>query len=515
VSEHQTTPSGPDLSLGVPVESLVDGGMLAGRVGDDAVLLARVGQEFFAVGATCTHYSGPLAEGLLVDDTVRCPWHHACFSLRTGTATRPPALNDLPRWRIQVLNGKVFVREKLPQDQPVSSVTAREPISIVIVGAGAAGTSAADTLRKHGFGGRISMVDPDTDAPYDRPNLSKDYLAGTIPEEWLPLHPPTYYAEQEVELLSGRRATSIDLSARRVLLDDGTDLRFDKLLIATGAAPVVLDLPVASGRSIHYLRTKQDSQRIIRSVAGSKHAVVLGSSFIGLEVAASLRTRGLEVHVVGPDTLPLVRVLGPELGQFIRDLHQEKGVVFHLGHTAREWSARGVILDDGTFLPADLVVAGVGVRPNVALAIGAGLATDGWILVDERLETSAPGVFAAGDVAHWIEPASGERVRVEHWVVAERMGQTVARNMLGHNESFDAVPFFWSQHYDVPINYVGYGGKWDKTVLDGDPAARDCAVTYYRDGRAAAVATIYRDQQSLTTELEMERALVPAAPRNA
>jgi NADPH-dependent 2,4-dienoyl-CoA reductase/sulfur reductase-like enzyme len=267
---------------------------------------------------------------------------------------------------------------------------------------------------------------------------------------------------------------------------------------------------VSDGRQVHYLRTVRDCRRIIAAAAGARHAVVLGSSFIGLEVAACLRGRGVEVQVVGPDALPLGKILGPELGTFIRDLHQEHGVVFHLGHIAKEWNARGVILDDGTSLPADVVIVGVGVRPNLQLAGQAGLATNGGIVVDEHLETSVAGVFAAGDVASWRDPRSGERVRVEHWVVAQRMGQTAARNMLGHRRSFDAVPFFWSQHYDVPINYVGHGAKWDKAVVDGDPTARDCAVTYYRAGRPVAVATINRDQQSLAAELDMERALVPA-----
>jgi NADPH-dependent 2,4-dienoyl-CoA reductase/sulfur reductase-like enzyme len=235
--------------------------------------------------------------------------------------------------------------------------------------------------------------------------------------------------------------------------------------------------------------------------------VVLGTSFIGLEVAAALRTRGLEVHAVGPDSLPLGRVLGPELGAFVRRLHEDHGVVFHLGSRPRRWDPLGLILDDGTCLPADLVVAGIGVLPNVELAERAGLPTDGGILVDDHLETVASGVFAAGDVARWIEPRTGERVRVEHWVVAQRMGQTAARNMLGHDESFDAVPFFWSQHYDVPIAYVGYAGKWDRTIVQGDIAARDGSVTYYRDGRALALATIYRDHESLSAELAMERAL--------
>jgi apoptosis-inducing factor 3 len=352
-------------------------------------------------------------------------------------------------------------------------------------------------------------VDPDTDAPYDRPNLSKDYLAGTVPEEWLPLHTDAYYADRGIELLRGQTAESIDVKAKRVLLVCGATLSYDRLLIATGAAPVELDLPVVEGRRIHHLRSLSDSRRIIRVAERSSRAVVLGTSFIGLEVAAALRSRGLDVHVVGPDVLPLGRILGPELGAFIQNLHQEHGVVFHMGHTAQEWSARGVMLDDGTCLPADLVVAGIGVRPNLQLAMRSGVATDRGILVDDKLETSAPGVFAAGDVARWVDPRSSDRVRIEHWVVAQRMGQTAARNMLGGHESFDAVPFFWSQHYDVPIAYVGYAGQWDDAVLEGDLAVRDCAVSYYRDGRIMARATIYRDSQSLTTERSMERELVP------
>jgi NADPH-dependent 2,4-dienoyl-CoA reductase/sulfur reductase-like enzyme len=326
----------------------------------------------------------------------------------------------------------------------------------------------------------------------------------------LPLYPRSYYADLDIELVTGRAARAIDPRMRRVFLDDGVALKFDQLLMATGAAPVGLDIPMEHGQAIHYLRTLADSRRIIRAAEGSRRAVVLGTSFIGLEVAAALRTRGLEVHAVGPDALPLGRVLGPELGAFIQRLHEEHGVVFHLGSTPRRWGSQGLILDDGTCLAADLVVAGIGVLPNVDLAAQAGLATDRGILVDEYLETSASGVFAAGDVARWIEPRTGDAVRIEHWVVAQRMGQTAARNMLGQQEAFDAVPFFWSQHYDVPIAYVGYVDKWDRAIVEGDLASRDGAVTYYRNGQARAQATINRDRQSLTTELAMEPALVPA-----
>jgi NADPH-dependent 2,4-dienoyl-CoA reductase/sulfur reductase-like enzyme/nitrite reductase/ring-hydroxylating ferredoxin subunit len=503
VADQPVAPSGPDLTRGIAAESLLEGAMISGRVGDEAVLLARVGGEVLAVGAICTHYSGPLVEGLLVGDTVRCPWHHACFSLRTGRAVRPPALNDLSRWEVEVANGEIFVRTRLPAAPSGRPELVDSARSIVILGAGAAGSTAAETLRKEGFGGRIAMVDYDSDAPYDRPNVSKDYLAGTAPEDWLPLHPRSFYAEMGIDLLLGRQARSIEPARSRLTLDDGTTLGYDRLLIATGAAPVELSVPGAAGRVL-YLRTLADSRRIIEASKSARRAVVIGTSFIGLEVAASLRARGLEVHAVGPDTLPLGKVLGPTLGSFIRDLHQEHAVVFHLGRTVREVQPEAVVLQDGTHLSADLVIAGIGVRPNVALASEAGLAVDNGILVDQWLETSASGIFAAGDVARWVDPRTGERARVEHWVVAERMGQTAARNMMGLREPFLAVPFFWSQHYDVPIAYVGYGGGWDRSDVEGDPAARDCAVTYYRGDRAVATATIYRDRQSLETEVALE-----------
>jgi 3-phenylpropionate/trans-cinnamate dioxygenase ferredoxin reductase subunit len=479
--------------------------MISGHVGDEAVLLARVDGEVLAVGAVCTHYSGPLGEGLLVGDTVRCPWHHACFSLRTGRAVRPPALNDVRRWQVDIEKGRIVVRKKLPAAGSPSRGRVRAARSILILGAGAAGSTAAETLRKEGFDGQITLIDSDTDAPYDRPNISKDYLAGTAPQDWLPLHPRSYYSELEIDLLLGRRAQAIDPARQRLTLDDGAAIPYDQLLITTGATPVQLDIPGAA-RRILYLRTLADSRRIIEGAKSARRAVVIGTSFIGLEVAASLRARGVEVHAVGPDPLPLGRLLGPALGTFIRDLHQEHGVVFHLEHTTREVQADAVVLDDGTRLPADLVVAGVGVRPNVELAVQAGLAVDQGILVDDWLETSAAGVFAAGDVARWIDPRAGERVRVEHWVVAERMGQAAARSLLGHREPFDAVPFFWSQHYDVPISYVGHGSGWDRAVVDGDPVARDCAVTYYRGDRVLATATISRDRQSLEAEVALEQA---------
>jgi NADPH-dependent 2,4-dienoyl-CoA reductase/sulfur reductase-like enzyme len=354
----------------------------------------------------------------------------------------------------------------------------------------------------------VTLYDSDPDAPYDRPNLSKDYLAGTASEDWIPLHPPEFYRERGIDIIHDRRVRAIEPKGRRIRLDDGQTVEFGALLLATGATPVRLPPGMERGKPrVHYLRSFADSKAIVAAAGEARRAVILGASFIGLEVAASLRARELEVHVVAPDSRPLERVMGPELGDFIRRLHEEHGVIFHLSQRARGIDGGVVTLEDGTRLPADLLVAGIGVRPNVELAEAAGLSLDKGVLVDERLQTSAPGVYAAGDIARWPDPLSGERIRVEHWVVAQRQGQAAARSILGESAGFRAVPFFWSQHYDVPVNYVGHAEQWDSIAVEGSIESRDCAVRFIRGGRALAVATIYRDRESLEAEVEMEHAL--------
>jgi apoptosis-inducing factor 3 len=508
MADEHGSPSGPDLRLGIAAAEIADGGMIAGQVDGDAVLLVRRGDDWYAIGAACSHYSGPLAEGLVVGDTVRCPWHHACFSLRTGEALRGPALADLPSWEVEQRDGRVWVGAKrAPMPAARRARRSAAPERVVIVGGGAAGNSAAETLRREGFAGSITLVDPDRDAPYDRPNLSKDYLAGSAPEEWIPLHPPEFYAERGIELRRGPKVGAIQAAARRVRLDDGTDLPFGALLLATGASPVRLSAELEGGPpKVHYLRSLADSRRIVAAAAALEggRTVVLGASFIGLEVAAALRARKLDVHVVAPDARPLERILGPGLGDLIKRLHEEQGVVFHLGQKARTVDAGAVVLENGERLAADLLVAGIGVRPNLELAEAAGLAIDRGLVVDARLETSASGIFAAGDIARWPDPHTGERIRVEHWVVAERQGQTAARNILGLDDRFDAVPFFWSQHYQTPINYVGHAERWDRIDVDGDLAAMDAAVRFVRGQRVLAVATVGRDRESLEAEVAAE-----------
>lgn len=502
MAESSSELEGPDFAKGCKIDELGDGEMLLGHAFGEAILVARQGDRFFAIGATCTHYGGPLAKGLMVNCTVRCPWHHAHFDLRTGEAIAAPALNDTSCWKIDTRDNRFFLTGKLdkrPSRKPKSS-----PASVVIIGGGAAGNAATETLRREGYDGPVTIISADEFLPYDRPNLSKDYLAGTAQEEWIPLRSADFYREQKINTVTKTSVTAIDIKAKQVTLPDGRSLTYGALLLATGAEPVRMKIPGDDLPHVCYLRTLADSRRIIEKSKHANRAVVIGSSFIGLEMAASLRKRKLEVAVVGKGSLPLEKVLGRELGNLIRETHEAHGIKFHLGRTPAAIQERQVQLDDGTILECDLMVVGVGVRPNTVLAERAGIATDNGVLVNEFLETNVPGIFAAGDIACWPDPRAG-RIRVEHWVVAERQGQTAARNILGAREPFVAPPFFWSNHFDLEIRYVGHGSGSDRATVSGDLKANDASVIFRDGNKVTAVASVGRDLENLKAELALER----------
>jgi NADPH-dependent 2,4-dienoyl-CoA reductase/sulfur reductase-like enzyme/nitrite reductase/ring-hydroxylating ferredoxin subunit len=505
MAQKQTPPSGPDFTLGVEFADLVDG-KLVGHVGDEEVLLVHSGVELFAIGAHCSHYHGPLADGLVFGASVRCPWHHACFDLRSGEAVRAPALSPVDCWKVEQRDGRIFVVEKRESPKPpVKTAVVAAPGKIVIVGGGAAGFAAAEMLRRLDYRGSIVMLSSDSAPPIDRPNLSKDYLAGSAPEDWLPLRDENFYAENGIELRLGTEVVGIDIKRRQVMVAGSKNLPYDRLLLAMGAEPVRLPISGAGQPHVHTLRSLADCRAIIESSKNARRAVIIGASFIGLEVAAALRARDIEVHMVAPEQRPMERVLGSQMGDFVRALHEEHGVVFHLQNTVTAIDGHRVVLESADTLDADLVVVGVGVRPRLTLAEKAGLVIDRGVLVNAYLETSSRGVYAAGDIARWPDPHSGSNIRVEHWVVAERQGQTVADNMLGMSARFDAVPFFWSQHYDVPINYVGHAEQWDEISIDGDITSKDCLLQYKSNGRVLAVASIFRDVENLKAELAMEQ----------
>jgi NADPH-dependent 2,4-dienoyl-CoA reductase/sulfur reductase-like enzyme/nitrite reductase/ring-hydroxylating ferredoxin subunit len=494
--------AGPDLEKGVAWEDLVESQPLLGHARGESVVVVRRGGEALAIGASCTHYGGPLGDGLVVRDTIRCPWHHACFSLRTGDAISAPALDPVAAFAVERKGDRVFVRgPRGRREKPAPPRSA--PESVVIVGAGPAGAACAETLRHRGYPGAVTLVGAEPPGPVDRPNLSKDYLAGNAPEEWIPLRGPDFYAEQGVEFLPVDPAVHLDVESRRLTLQSGRTLSYDVLLLATGAEPRRLAIPGADRAHVRALRTLADSQALVARAAEARRAVVIGASFIGLEAAASLRHRGLEVDVVGPEAVPLARVMGDEIGAFVRRRHEEHGVRFHMGRTPKTIAEGSVDLGGGEHLPADLVVVGVGVVPRTALAEGAGLAVAGGIVVDSRLRTSDEHVYAAGDVARYPDPRAGDAVRIEHFVVAERQGQAAARAILGDAVPYRDVPFFWSQHYDLTLSSVGHAPSWDRLETHGSLEAGDFAAFYLKEGRVLAVVTVGRDGLSLRAEAAM------------
>jgi 3-phenylpropionate/trans-cinnamate dioxygenase ferredoxin reductase component len=363
--------------------------------------------------------------------------------------------------------------------------------TFVVVGGGLAGARAAATLREEGFDGRVVLVGAEAERPYERPPLSKEYLRGEADRAVIYVHEdPNYYAEHDIELRSGQAVTALDPGAGEVELDGGERLGYDKLLLAPGAEPRRLRVPGADLDGIHYLRTVDDSDALRARIEGGGAVVVVGAGWIGAEVAASARTKGCDVTVVEPLSVPLERVLGPELGAFYRDVHTEHGVRMLLGTGVEAFEGDGAVrrvrTSDGQVLDCDWVVAGIGVQPRVELAERAGAAIGNGILVDAHLQTSIPGVYAAGDVASVDHPLFGDRVRVEHWETALEQGPAAARAMLGSATPYDRIPYFYSDQYDVGMEYAGWAPEWDRVVFRGDPASGEFIAFWLHDERVIA-----------------------------
>ncbi|MCY1391792.1 3-phenylpropionate/cinnamic acid dioxygenase ferredoxin--NAD(+) reductase component [compost metagenome] len=496
-SDH--SPEGPDLIQGIPLTSIPPCGMIAGHVDGSPALLVQLEDGLYACSGSCTHYGAPLAEGMFVADEVRCPWHHACFNIRTGEALHAPAFSPLTCWQVEVIDGIAYVRaEHLLQAPSPPHLKHPRPESIVIIGGGAAGYAAAHRLRELGYPGTLTLLSADTAAPYDRPNLSKDYLAGTAQEDWMPLQGPEYYAEQKIDLHLACSVTAIDPQAHEVIASNGDTWPYDALLIATGAQPRRVSFTGSERPEVFVLRSMADAQAIIKACQGATTVALVGAGFIGMEAAAALRSRGLDVHVIAPEAVPMAYALGNELGNLLTALHQEHGVVFHLGCGVTDFDGKHVTLTDGTSLAAQLLIVGTGVAPCTELAAAAGLAVDNGILVDAHLQTSAAGIFAAGDVARY--PHGNERIRVEHWVHAQRQGQTAAANMLGAGMAFTDVPFFWTHHHGLELRCTGFTGGWDAMRIQGDLAQHDFTARFFRATSLVAAVSAGRDLENLAIE---------------
>ncbi len=475
------------------LQAVEPGGMKQVEVDGEKVLLLRDGDAVRAVGATCPHAGGPLMEGVRNGHRIVCPWHKAAFCIRTGAVQDPPALDALPRYEVRVDNGRIFLAKPVPA--PAVPPAAPDGRCFVIVGAGAAGAVAAQTLREEGFTGRVVMLDPANRVPYDRTVLSKYALSGQKGAEKSPLQSQSFYREHGIERRTAE-VSRIDVQARRITCADGTVVEYDAALLATGAAPVLPPLPGAGLRHVHTLRSRADADAILAQAERSASAVVLGASFIGMEVAASLRERGLDVTVVGKEAAPFAKQLGEEVGRAFVGLHERQGVAFRLGRGVAslegDGQVSGVVLEGGERIAADLVVVGFGVKPATAYAAHLARHGDGGLVVDATLR-AAPGLYAAGDIARFPHRGDGEPIRVEHWRVAEQHGRVAALNMLGRETRYDAVPVFWTIQYMKRLDYVGHAAEWDGTVLHGDLGKPEFLAYYVKDGRVAAAAGMGRD----------------------
>jgi apoptosis-inducing factor 3 len=495
-----------------------DGEMKQVSANGAEVLLACVGGNFHAVGAHCTHYGAPLVEGVLSGERIVCPWHHACFNVTTGDLQEPPAFDALPHYEVKIENDQVIVR--VPDDvqdrrtpQMVQRDTKDERL-FVIAGGGAAGYTAAQTLREDGFTGRLVLITRENHLPYDRPNLSKDYLQGNAEPEWIPLRSDDFFAEHNIEVIQRREIARVDAAQKAIIFADGEILRCDALLVATGGEPRKLPFQSDAQLNVFLLRSYDDSDRIIAAAEKGRRAVVIGASFIGMEVASSLTARGCEVTVVAPDAVPFEKILGLEIGKLFQNIHAENGVKFRLAASVVDFAGiqkvTAVVLENGERLKADLVVVGVGVKPATGFLEGVTLHTDGGVIVDEHLR-AADGVYAAGDIAYFPHPLTRDRQRIEHWRTAMQQGRIAARNMLGKKVAYDSVPFFWTRQFDAGLLYVGHASSWDKIIYQGDVPARDFLAFYIKDGRVLAVAGMNRDREMAAAEELMRLGRMPTA----
>ncbi|MDX1994075.1 MAG: FAD-dependent oxidoreductase [bacterium] len=500
----------PAHTLGAASTLLQNGEMRRFELDGKAVVVARVEDQYHAFRASCTHYGGPLNEGVLKGHTVMCPWHHACFDIRTGARTEPPALSDLPTFSLRIEDGNVVVDVDQPGAKPATPQRESDSRTFVIVGGGAAGEAAAEELRREGFTGNIVLLSASPLLPIDRPNVSKDYLNGHARPEWMPLRGAGWYPDRNIVLRLNETVTGVDTPNRRVMLASGESLAFDGLLLATGGTPRTLNIPGHDLSNIFLLREQPDADRIIQSVGegSGKRAVIIGASFIGMEAASSLASRGVQITVVGMEALPFERIFGAEIGRLFQREHEANGIQFRLSSgierfVSDDGRVTGVELKGGEVLPADFVVVGVGVTPATAFLADSGLALgerDKSVLVNDQLQASVPEVYAAGDIARFTDKTGG-RVRIEHWRLAQQHGMIAAHNLLDKDDGMTHhVPFFWTTQWDLTVSYVGHAEAWDEIVYRGTLDAKDFIAFYVQGGKLLAAAGAGRDRELCAIE---------------
>jgi apoptosis-inducing factor 3 len=501
------------------VNDIEEGEMKAFTIGDHKVLLTRIKGEFRALGATCPHYGAPLEEGILSGSRIICPWHHTGYDAQTGNLEDPPALDNLPVYQLKIIGDDVIVA--LPDEAPGSRIPdmyRRDPKAdsrvFVIVGAGAAGNAAAQTLREDGFKGRIIMITQEDRLPYDRPQLTKEYLEGKSDDDMLPLRPEEFYRDYDIECVLNNRVKEANIPYRLVTFDNGEELAFDSILLATGGIPRALDVPGSDLPGIFTLRSWADSSAIIKAAGTGSKVVIVGTNFIGMESAYSLSQRGLSMTVVGVDSVPFEGVLGKEIGNLFQQLHEANGVQFRLKQRVARFEGtkkvEAVLLETGERIPADLVLVGVGVRPATDFIEGLDLLSDGSIPVNGSFQAT-DHVYAAGDIATFPYWYTGEWVRIEHWRTAEQQGRVAGHNMSGNKMEYRSVPFFWTNQVGLYFRYVGHAKRWDDIIVLGDISSKIFTAYYVKDGRVCAAAGNETEKEMAAIEelMRMNRMPLP------
>ncbi|MDB9524738.1 FAD-dependent oxidoreductase [Oscillatoria sp. CS-180] len=517
-----------------PVDDISDGQMRQYTVAGRDVLLVRRDESFYAIAAHCSHYGAPLENGVLCKDRVVCPWHNACFSFRTGELLEPPGRDNLKRYDVSVQNNTVYIDIPVSKVDVKSSVFVEEPLQdgehvvptmaqpdvqkgdrpMVIVGGGAAGNAAAEILRQKGFQGRIVMLTADHDLPYDRTKLSKAYLQSDSAEDPDLLRSADFYDKHGIEVRLNACVTNLDVEARQLTYNEGEVLAYEAVLLATGGQVRQLSIDGIALKNIFTLRQADDAAHILKTAQNAQRAVVVGGGFIGMEVAASLKQQGLEVTVITSRT-PFENVLGKEVGRLFQKVHEDKGVQFKLGTKAKAFvgdtQVESVVLDSGETLPADLVVVGIGVVPATDFLQDDLLdERDRGVVVDKFLQ-AAPHVYAAGDIARFPNPMTGEPVRIEHWRLALQHGRIAANNMVDESIPLMSIPFFWTGQFGLKLRYVGHAEAWDEVVIQGDLEKQEFLAFYVQSDRILAVAGIGRDRDIAAISELMRLNQMPSA----
>ena len=511
-------------------DDLQNGQMKQIAVGDSQLLLSKVNDKFYATGAFCTHYGAPLEKGILCGERIVCPWHNACFNAIAGEQEEPPGLDSLSSFPTKVEGDNVLVTvpEAIPQQRTLAMAKYRpraDHRTFVVLGAGAAGMVAVEILRQKGFQGKLILVSAEDKLPYDRTELSKNYLQAQAEEDSLHLRSCEFYDQNDIELRFGQAVTKLDAVGKYLTFEDGSSLNYDSLLLATGGAARELDVPGADLENIFTIRQTEDVNSILSAVKDAQKALIIGSSFIGMEAAASLTQQGLEVTVVSPSDVPFKKILGDQLGKMLQKLHEKNGVTFKLGTKAIEFTGEKkveqAVLENGEKIDTDLVIVGIGVELNTNYLEEIKLhQKDHSIPVNKYLQTEMSDVYAAGDLAYFPYAPMGESTRIEHWRLAAQQGRIAAQNMLHQNDQGDSrftptvdniVPFFWSGQYDLKLRYVGHAEQWDEIYIDGDLDQPEFLAFYLQGHQIMAVAGVNRDREIAAISELMRQQKMPDA----